>query len=73
MGKLDATVQEYFCPITEAEFVTDAPEYDEADHSGRVLQAVEERADPFIAAASPTPTAKPPVASRGEVGPFRAI
>jgi len=40
MGKHDTAVQEHFCKIAEAEFVTYAPEYYEADNIGRVLQTI---------------------------------
>jgi hypothetical protein len=70
MGQHDATLEEHFGKVPQAELVPEAPQHHQADHIGGILQAIERRAGPFVKPLVTGPTAK---AAVPQLRPIRAF
>ena len=70
MGEDEATEREHLDEIAQAERVAQAPQHDEADDVGRILQAVEHRAAALVEAAMTVPAAEAAIAQFRPIGAF---
>src|SRR5262249_31447414 len=71
VGKDYPAIQEHLGEVTQTQFVAYAPQHHQTENSGRVLQAIADRACPFIEVASTASTAKPAVTLCGNARTFR--